>query len=462
MLMKHTWLALSLALLFWLDLSEALIGDEDVVPQGTEEESFNTDIDLSGDAKDDHNVRVTENRLAAQLFAVLEHFKQEDPVGFPGAPIPDPMEVPDMRKGLGMGTLSMMQVKAYGLSKFRIDTVQADLKAMKVEAGIQLDKMDVRGKYTLSSLFTRANGPFTVVLKNVYVKANAALAVQRDGHLTTERIKMDITFGDMSMDFQNLGLVGNLFQSVVNSAPTLVFDAMKPFMLAEADMKLREEINGNLEKFVGDRLLPNSISPLDMAIAEGRKKVRDMGYDPYHLPDYNRTAGIFTFQLVNSWIWGVSSFYRVGDMSVAMQNNTIKLHFHVGTQEIAGESHWEIDFTLGSRTGVFKFSVQYIRVTVELSQSLDTRKRPQINDLQIDLGNIQIRSDGAGTLDYIAEAAVNILPNLLRYQIMDILENPVKMRIQEKFDSIDVEKAIKENFEKFQTMGDDFSFDFKL
>lgn len=98
---------------------------------GAEEES-STEIDLSSDAKDDHNVRVTENRLAAQLFAILEHYKQEDPIGFPGAPIPDPMEVPDMRKSIGMGTLSMMKVKAYGLSQFRIDSVKADLKEMRV------------------------------------------------------------------------------------------------------------------------------------------------------------------------------------------------------------------------------------------------------------------------------------------------------------------------------------------
>ncbi|XP_036328078.1 uncharacterized protein LOC118740587 [Rhagoletis pomonella] len=459
MLRTRTWIALSFVLFLCSYFSDALIQDED---DASSTES-SAEVDLSSDAKDDHNVRVTENRLAAQLFAVLEHFKQEDPVGLPGAPIPDPMEVPDIRKSVGMGTLSMSKVKAYGLSKFRIDSVNADLQQMVVDVGIQLDEMNVKGSYTLSALFTRANGPFTVVLKNVYVKANAGLAVEKkDGHLTTEHIKMDITFRDMSMDFQNLGLVGNLFQSVVNSAPTLVFDAMKPFMLQEADKKIREEVNGNLEKVLGDRRLPNSITPLDMAIAEGRKKVREMGYDPYHLPDYNRTAGIFTFHLLNSWIYGVASFYRVGDMSVSMQNNTIKLHFHVGTQEIAGESHWEVDFALASRTGVFKFSVQYIRLTVEVSQALDTRKRPVINDLQIDLGNIQVRSDGAGTLDYIAEAAVNILPNLLRYQIIDLLENPIKTRIQEKFDTIDVEKAIKENFEKFENMGSDFSFDFKL
>lgn len=61
---------------------------------------------------------------------------------------------------------------------------------------------------------------------------------------------------------------------------------------------------------------------------------------------------------------------------------------------------------------------------VKLSQAMDTRKRPEIDDIQLDLGNIQVRFDGAGTMDYIIEAGVNILPNLLRYQIMDALENP--------------------------------------
>ncbi|XP_067623693.1 uncharacterized protein [Eurosta solidaginis] len=461
----RTWLALGFVLVYCLNCSLALAEEEDnekdsdsvlttTTPTTNITETTETEESTSNsDANDEHNVRVTENRLAAQLFAVLEHFKQNDPVGLPGVPIPDPIDVPDMRKNIGMGTLSMMKSKAYGLSKFRIDTVNIDLKAMQVDVGIKLDEMNVEGLYTLSALFTRANGPFTVALKKVYVKAQATLAVQRDGTLTTDRIKMDITFSDMAMDFKNLGLVGNVFQSIINSAPTVVFDAMKPFMLAEADRTIRAGINGNLEKFLEDRKLPNSITPLDMAIAEGRKKVREMGYDPFHLSDVNRTAGIFAFKMTKSWVYGVSSFYRVGDMSVALQNNTIKLHFHVGTQKIEGESHWEIDFGISSRTGVVKFSVQYIRLTVDLSQPLDTRKRPRFDELDIDLGNIQLRSSGAGTLDYIAEAVVNIIPNLIRYQIMDFLETPAKMRIQERLDAIDVEKAIKDNFEKFLNEG---------
>lgn len=66
--------------------------------------------------------------------------------------------------------------------------------------------MTVKGNYTLSSFFTRTEGPFTVILKDVFVKGNASLAVERDGKIRTQQIKMDMTFADMSMDFQNLGI----------------------------------------------------------------------------------------------------------------------------------------------------------------------------------------------------------------------------------------------------------------
>lgn len=67
--------------------------------------------------------------------------------------------------------------------------------------------MKIKGNYTLSSLFTSASGPFTVELKNVVAKGNASIAVERDGKVRTQDISMDMTFSDMSMDFQNLGTI---------------------------------------------------------------------------------------------------------------------------------------------------------------------------------------------------------------------------------------------------------------
>lgn len=65
---------------------------------------------------------------------------------------------------------------------------------------------------------------------------------------------------------------------------------------------------------------------------------------------------------------------------------------NLGTQEIMGTTDWKVTAGKGiiTRTGHVKFFVQYIQATVVLSQTLDTRKPPQIKDLQLALGNIQV------------------------------------------------------------------------
>lgn len=64
----------------------------------------------------------------------------------------------------------------------------------------------------------------------------------------------------------------------------------------------------------------------------------------------------------------------------------------------------------------------------------------------------KVRSDGAGTFDYVIEFVINVLPNLLRFQIMDALENPAKARIQEEMNKINVERFIKKNIPTFEQM----------
>ncbi|ALC38895.1 CG3246 [Drosophila busckii] len=413
----------------------------------------NDTLESSADDAEHAAAEAGKVRIAATVAAILEHYKQADPVGIPIVQVPDPLETPDMDKSLGMANLKMMQVKAYGLSKFRIVSVEVDAKLAQLNLGVNLDEMVVRGNYQLSSFFSKANGPFTVLLKKVFVKATATLAVDSQGHLATDRITMDMTFGDMSMDFQNLGFLGSVFQGIINSSPHLVFDSMKPFMVQKVDQDARAAIDKMLDEKLGDRRLPNSITPVDTAIAMMRKMVREKGFDPYHLSNFNRTMGAFSVHLTNTWIYGVSNFYRVGNITVSMFNNTAGLRFQLGTQQISGSTQWEVGVALMSRIGHVQFSVQHLRVTVEAHQPLDTRQRIKITDLQLDLGNIQVRSDGAGTLDYVMEFGVNVLPNLLRYQIMDAIEGPLMQRGQELFNNIDSEQFIKDFAQKYEETG---------
>lgn len=95
---------------------------------------------------------MAENRLSAQIFALVEHFHQEDPVGLPGAPvkkkfvienkffvhcdcmqIPDPFPVPYVKKSFAVGTLTLQNAFAYGMSKFRLKDIKTDLNELTVK-----------------------------------------------------------------------------------------------------------------------------------------------------------------------------------------------------------------------------------------------------------------------------------------------------------------------------------------
>lgn len=285
-------------------------------------------------------------------------------------------------------------------------------------------------------------------LSNVYVEGVAKLEVERDGQLQAQEMKMDITFQNIAMNFENLGFAGNLFQNIINSVGTFLFDSIKPFILNEINNNVRGDVNKKISAM--PQRFPNSISPFDQMVAEARKVVRQKGYDPFKVPDYNHTFGLASVHMTHTWVTGLSSFYRVGNITFEIRNRTFFAGLDVGTQELEGMSLWEV--TLGggmmSRAGKLKFTIDYFHVEVFLSQTLDIRNKPVINDIQLDLGNIQIRCDGAGTLDYLIEFGVNVLPNLLRYQIMDALEGPTKKYIQAQLNMVNLEEEINNNLEK--------------
>lgn len=317
-----------------------------------------------------------------------------------------------------------------------------------------IDKLHARGNYTMSTWLNRANGPFTVDVTGLKITALATLGVERDGKLRAQDIKIDLSFNTIAVHFENMGFFGSMFQGAINSIGNFLFDSIKPYILKEAYGKARDEINKKLEEVAGDMQFPNSISPLDMVIVDARKKVRQLNMDPYQIQDYNATVSIFTVDLTRTWITGLSSFQRVGNITLKMEKTTAIADFEVGTQKLEGTTQWEISAVSGllSRAGTASFSVEYISGRIILAQPLDTTQKPQFRDLDLEIGNIQVRCDGAGTLDYVIEFAVNILPNLLRYQIMDALEGPIKEKVQQELNKLNVENMIKQELPKINQM----------
>lgn len=84
-----------------------------------------------------HNQDVAENKLSDQIIALLEHYKQKDPLGMPGKLVADPFPVPDSEQSLPMGsTLTTTDALAHGLSKFRIKNIALDVYQMLVRLNV--------------------------------------------------------------------------------------------------------------------------------------------------------------------------------------------------------------------------------------------------------------------------------------------------------------------------------------
>lgn len=101
----------------------------------------------------------TPNPMARQLFDVIDHFKNPDPIGLPFA-IPDPIETnAPVEQNINIGKLVMRDVKVHGVSKFRIHNVTVEMdKKMEAGCGLIFDTLTMLGNYSLSSLFMKSNG----------------------------------------------------------------------------------------------------------------------------------------------------------------------------------------------------------------------------------------------------------------------------------------------------------------
>lgn len=309
---------------------------------------------------------------------------------------------------------------------------------------MHIDRLRTSGNYRYSSFMMPRSGPYNVDIYNLTIIARANLGVQRDGKLRTQDIIMELDHQSIDVNVENLD---PLLAGIIKGAGNFIFDTAKPQMLQDAYTNARTAIDTELEKTAEDMQFPNSLPPLDMILIDVGKRIRKLGLDPYRIKDYvnNDTMSFVSIALYDTWITGISTVHRLRDITIKVANGTAIIDFGLATGTIEGSTHWDVSIgKIMSSTGKASFTVEHVSIRLIISQPLDIRTKPKLEDLQIDIGNLQMRSDGAGTMDYILEFTVNIVPNILRYQIVDALGWPLRSKIQEELDKMNVEEMIKQ------------------
>jgi len=312
---------------------------------------------------------------------------------------------------------------------------------------LKIQRMYVLGNYTLKSWFgSPAKGPFNVTLIDVDAEAAAELVADDDGLLQANDTEIDMRFRDCELDFKNLGFMATMFQGIISTVGSVMFDGIKPFIINEMNTNLKSDINSQI-KAITSRLPRIKVPLPDLAIIEGRKYVKRMGYDPYRVSGKHIREGPLNFTVTELTVAGLSDFRRVGDVGLQVHGPVLQLSVHVITGVVTGAIRWQYQLGLTktfSRTGHSNFSADHIQVRAVVNQTLDIRNKPIVDRLDIEVGKVAVTMDRRDPLDFVIETAVNSLPTLLRHIIVDVLEEPIKMKVQTILDDVQLEEMVEE------------------
>lgn len=303
---------------------------------------------------------------------------------------------------------------------------------------ISVEDLQVLGKYELRNFLQRRGGDFAVRLMDVRLGGSVALHVNRSGFLQTTSIDLDMSFGDLDLAFQGLPFV-SLVKNVLDGLGALVFEGIKPFVLRVVNHNLRDDLNVQLRRI--PRRFPNSVAPLDMAVVELRRQVRDDGYDPIRLPDQGVGNAYLHANLSDIRVTGLASFHRTGDVVIDVENHVVRVSLDFATGRLAGSFRWRVvgfgDYL--DREGAATLTVEGVRVRATLSQHTDTRRKPQLEDLHFVVGEVTAQVEGAGTLGYVFDAVLTVLPNLL----LEGVEEPLRKKVSQELEDVDIEQLIE-------------------
>lgn len=323
---------------------------------------------------------------------------------------------------------------------------------MQVYVLLHMKRLVILGNYTMRTFWNSAAGPFNVTLLGVDSEGVAEVASAPEGHLEATDSQMDMVAKEMKVDFRNMGWMGSVVQSAVGTIGDAIFNSIKPQILDRVNVIIRTDVNKKLKEFSTKFI--NRVAPVDLAFSEGRKYVRTHGYDPYHIHDHSfLIGGLVHVNITEFWVEGLSKFNRVGNLSISMDNGAIEIGVHVMTQKLIGSCVWSGEAFGITKSGKTNFTADHLQVRALVTQSLDVRRKPQLRDLDLELGWVKVTMDSPMTLNLMIEGIINAFPRLIRHIIVDTVEQPLKEKVQEILDKINVESIVDENLPRLDSFG---------
>jgi hypothetical protein len=113
-------------------------------------------------------------------------------------------------------------------------------------------------------------------------------------------------------------------QGIINSVGTFIFDSIKPLILGQINDQVQTNVNSQMKKL--NHILPDSVAPLDMAMAMGRAEIQENGMDPFEIPEYTSILGTgVVVKIFNGTLHGLSTIHRYNASRIKCQIEILQL-----------------------------------------------------------------------------------------------------------------------------------------
>lgn len=82
--------------------------------------------------------------------------------------------------------------------------------------------------------------------------------------------------------------------------------------------------------------------------------------------------------------------FRTGDVIFNYENGSLVVGAQAATQRLKGHFNWQLDFKVFAPRGKISLQIDHLDVKIGLSQPVNVQKKPRLEVLQVNLGNIQV------------------------------------------------------------------------
>jgi len=409
------------------------------------------------------------------IRAILQNLKGQMTTGIPdmGVPVLDPLSIPTINENVREGPASIKifvdQLKITGISSFETQMVDANLQDLRIALSLFIPRVTGKANYDLNGKIFNiiplyGKGGANVQIVDLTVTGNAALTITADGHLKMNDFGLDIGFGSIFVNFENLlggGNLGQVVNGLINVLGKTLFDKFKPVIKKELSKAILGEINKALSNVklsdIQGGLIPsgyalneeavsyeagNANAFLDNILTNARPTI-DKDLDPVDLP--NGEAGFSKSilginvhgqaKVFDGYLAGLRTIHRSGDAEmVNTADGAIIINAKLGLSNLQGHYRALAKFmNLGPETGV-TIGVSSVSVRISVKQSFVPGAHPELLDFAIEsVGDVLVKLDtGLGPLDFILGGIINLVNNLVKDLIVKIVNEPLKNVIAEQ------------------------------